>query len=607
MDQDSRFVVPGVQLGAPVVAPANPADSSPHRPTVVQDAGADAARPAVATRPQQQSIVIEGDNPATPVIARPAVNRTPSSYIDNPPSPARHGFQTASFKTGTAQPVVAEQREEADRENQQAFERYEKEQEAKEEEAERQRLLSEQKTRHGHKQQEKRAQRAQVAHNSEPHVAPVTGQTNNGPVPVKPAKAADIENDRKKEDPIPTKEQSNVLPTGASIHPEVQAQALAREDPEKIGREVEKAEADRREVRGEEPKGTIVEGYEDDQLFTLLRRFDQDVTHTLVATSINPLPPSQPDLRRSVLPDVPYSTDVLKANVERVYAAGGVGLVRGVKELQRLRTWSPEERTRTKWFCITYFVAWGLGLAIPTVLAFIILLIVSPESRYVFFPPIPPPKGTPPSALDPTNQTGDLTLLGGTDSAVQHKSKAEQKEEAAWEFRNLAEAFAVKLAVSSGDKEVDKTGNAAVGPKDGTDPDAEQAIEQMDSEDDYLNDVYPDGQRPDYLSEDMYAPGENPRELAKQNLAARGLISQDELNSKTRSLGDKSTPQGLRGKTVTVRQNGKRVEKPMTESQRKKAEAKEAKAKRDQIVGDSLKMTQDVLGDLADMAEILTK
>jgi hypothetical protein len=174
-----------------------------------------------------------------------------------------------------------------------------------------------------------------------------------------------------------------------------------------------------------------------DQLFTYMRRFDEDVTHTLILTSVTPLPLAQPDLRRSVLPDVPYSTDIIKSNLERLYASGGTGLFRGLGEINRLRSWSPSERRRTTYFCATYFLGWVLGLAIPTVVGFIMLLIVSPESRLIFFPPVAPKKGMPPSAFDPTNSKGDETFLGGADNAVTHKSMAEQKEEAAWEFRSL--------------------------------------------------------------------------------------------------------------------------------------------------------------------------
>jgi hypothetical protein len=162
----------------------------------------------------------------------------------------------------------------------------------------------------------------------------------------------------------------------------------------------------------------------------------QQVNHTLILTS-HKLPESEPDLRRSVLPHVPLNTEMLQANMERLYAGAGVGLIRTVNEIIRLRSWEPEERRRTTYFCATYFVAWCLGLAIPTVILFLIVLIVLPESRFYFFPPRMPPAGQPPSATDPTNQAGDQSFFGGVDSAVQHRSKAEQVEEQAWEFRQL--------------------------------------------------------------------------------------------------------------------------------------------------------------------------
>jgi hypothetical protein len=112
-------------------------------------------------------------------------------------------------------------------------------------------------------------------------------------------------------------------------------------------------------------------------------------------------------------------------------------MIRALNEIARLRSWHPSERRRTLYFCSTYFLAWILGLSIPTLIGFLMILIISPESRMIFFPAVLPDKGTPVSAFDPRNERGDETLLGGADSAVGHKSKAEQKEEAAWEFRSL--------------------------------------------------------------------------------------------------------------------------------------------------------------------------
>ncbi len=74
--------------------------------------------------------------------------------------------------------------------------------------------------------------------------------------------------------PASDSKDTQVLPTAPAVHPEAQADALKDEDPEVVGREVEKTKGDRRELEGKEPGGTIIQGLEDDKLWTLLRRFD---------------------------------------------------------------------------------------------------------------------------------------------------------------------------------------------------------------------------------------------------------------------------------------------------------------------------------------------
>lgn len=230
----------------------------------------------------------------------------------------------------------------------------------------------------------------------------------------------------------------HALPTAPDIHPEKQAQALNSGDvhPVTVAREVEKAKAGQRELKGKKPKGTVVEGIEDDRLWMLMRRFDVQVTHTLIMTTTN-THPDEPDLRRSTLKAVPYNRDVLQSNVERLYATLGIIVIRLISEVSRLRSWAPEERRRTAYFCSVYFTAWVFGMAIPTLIGFIIVLTVSEEARWKCFPPVLPPPGTPPSATDPLNKKGDQSLLGGVDDPIKHRSKSEQVEEQAWEFRQL--------------------------------------------------------------------------------------------------------------------------------------------------------------------------
>ncbi|KAJ9095999.1 hypothetical protein QFC21_005362 [Naganishia friedmannii] len=421
----------------------------------------------------------------------------------------------------------------------------------------------------------------------------------------------------------------HALPTAPTVHPEAQAaelDAVGERDPGLVAAQVEKSKGDRRELKGLEPKGTVVQGIEDDKLWALMRRFDvvrpfrsphrrvhaswteldppppstvQQVNHTLILTSQKHLPPYEPDLRRSVLPHVPFNSDILKANMERLYAGAGVGLIRATNEIIRLRSWRPEERRRTAYFCGTYFFAWCLGLAIPTLILFLITLTVLPESRAWFFPTILPPAGQPPSATDPTNQAGDQSFLGGVDSAVQHRSKAEQIEEQAWEFRQLAEAFAVRIAVSKGAKTKGQ-GNAQVGEKrsarsiEGSSSSSETDFDNDDFADAY--DVHEPVVDADDIDPSLYAPGEHPSELARQRRQLRGDRSSD-------------TQQGMKGKTTGTGKTDSRgrqvARRPMSEKERKHAEGKDAKAKRDAVIGKYTKIMQDVTGDMADLSECL--
>jgi len=157
----------------------------------------------------------------------------------------------------------------------------------------------------------------------------------------------------------------------------------------------------------------------------------------------------------------------------------------------------------------------------------------------------------------------------------------------------------VKLAVSHG--KTGAEGNSKVGQKE-VDPSQDSdatSITSIDSDDDFLdarsNETDPTSPRA--ITSDMYAEGEHPTELIRQNKASRGIYDDDASHA------------GMSGKTRKVKdkRSGRKVDKPMSEKERKKAEGKEAKVKRDQLVGKYLKLTQDGLGDVADLSEIMVK
>ncbi|KAK4686220.1 hypothetical protein P7C73_g3921, partial [Tremellales sp. Uapishka_1] len=343
---------------------------------------------------------------------------------------------------------------------------------------------------------------------------------------------------------VPSSESApTALPTNPTTHPSELKQALKEEDPAVVKREVEKTKAEERDLKGEKPLGTLVSGLEDDRLFAMLRRFDEQITHVLHPATH--LPPSEPDLRPSTLPNLPSHSEILKSNLERCIAAVGPSSVRGAREAQRLMSWSPEERVRTGCFCAAYFFCWILGYAVAGVSSFAVAMICFPQCRRFFFPPVQPAPFTPPSATDPTNQKGDESLLGNVDGKTVHRSKAEQAEEQAFEATSLIQAFTTRL-LFDGRKKGKNAGNANMG---------EKVVESSDEEED------------------------------------------DEA---------KETPQGLDSADVVIGGEKIDINRPVSDKKKRKLAEQAAKKKRDEMVGKMIKATELGLGEFADMVERLT-
>lgn len=82
-----------------------------------------------------------------------------------------------------------------------------------------------------------------------------------------------------------------------------------------------------------------------------------------------------------------FSPDKLRANIERFYMTVIVGMVGFYKHVARLRSW--RERNRTIAFAAVYFSAWAIDFLIPTIVTFLIVLIVYPPARSYCFPHSP--------------------------------------------------------------------------------------------------------------------------------------------------------------------------------------------------------------------------
>ncbi|GAA5820815.1 hypothetical protein JCM3770_000351 [Rhodotorula araucariae] len=348
------------------------------------------------------------------------------------------------------------------------------------------------------------------------------------------------------EHPATSTDTDHVLPLGSDVHPVHQAAALDDAPDHLVNAQIEKQKADKRALYGLEPQGTIVPGLEDDKLWAMLRRFDAQISHTL--TPPTKLPRGEPDLRPTTLPAVPFNPDTLKSNLMRCYATLGVWGIYGARELARLMSWAPQDRRRTAAWCACYFILAAFRMVLPGLFLLLATLIAYPPSRLVLFPPVPPPPGQPPSATDPTNQRGDESMIAGVGHPVEHRSRAEQVEEQAWEFTNLVQRFGARVVV--GGRAGGKQGNAEVGRK--------RHVDDDDDDDD-----------------------------------------DDDLDDEEMDLHEVAQTEGLGAAADKEKREGR-----LSDKERKKRKAKEAKIQRDAMIGNAAKQAQDILGNIADLAEV---
>ena len=172
----------------------------------------------------------------------------------------------------------------------------------------------------------------------------------------------------------------------------------------------------------------LVGGMKNEELWTLIRRFNK---HSFHVKSIEEPPLANLDM--NVADNEEFSPDKLRAQLERFYIVVAVSLFSFWKHIVRLRSW--REWRRTSGFLAVYTAAWLLDLVVPTLVAFVIILIVYPESRNYCFPPAPA------SLIDPS--TGGVKkpaagVLASEDSitGAPEKHEGEAVEQEAHSFVN---------------------------------------------------------------------------------------------------------------------------------------------------------------------------
>lgn len=137
-----------------------------------------------------------------------------------------------------------------------------------------------------------------------------------------------------------------------------------------------------------------------------------------------------------------FSPDKLRANIERLYMTVGIGLVGAYQHVARLRSW--RERERTIAYLAVYSLAWLIDYLVPTIILFIMVLVVYPPARSYCFPSAP-------IALIDT-KTGGIKKptagVLGSDNSLTGAPEKHQGEAVEQEASNFVNSF-TSIAISS--------------------------------------------------------------------------------------------------------------------------------------------------------------
>ncbi|KAK0102958.1 hypothetical protein ONS96_005577 [Cadophora gregata f. sp. sojae] len=181
----------------------------------------------------------------------------------------------------------------------------------------------------------------------------------------------------------------------------------------------------------------LVGGLPNEELWTLIRRFNKQMYHVKALAE-----PPLGGLDLNIADEEEFSPDKLRANIERLYMTVGVGMVGFWKHIARLRSW--RERKRTLAFSAVYFGTWVFDFLVPTIIAFLIVLIVYPSARTYCFPPAPI------ALID--SKTGGIKKptagVLGSDNSLTGAPEKHQGEAVEQEASNFVNGF-TSIAISS--------------------------------------------------------------------------------------------------------------------------------------------------------------
>ncbi|CEH14620.1 Protein of unknown function DUF3292 [Ceraceosorus bombacis] len=217
----------------------------------------------------------------------------------------------------------------------------------------------------------------------------------------------------------------------------------------------------------------VLHSIKNEELWQLIRRFNNSVAHVKF---IERPPPGGMDL--NIADKDPFSPEKLKSTLERIYLTVGLGFASFFKHIARVRSW--HEQRRTAVFAGTYALAWLLDIVVPALISFVVLLLVSPRSRRLLFPPAPLAAISAKTGEAKVPKAGHLGSESLTGAKESFKGEAAEKE-AEHAVKSISK-LAVSTAIGGGHQ---STGDARAktGGQEESDEDSENySISEKDGQ-----------------------------------------------------------------------------------------------------------------------------
>ena len=173
----------------------------------------------------------------------------------------------------------------------------------------------------------------------------------------------------------------------------------------------------------EDPKvpNPVLHGMKNEDIWKLVRRFNKQTYHV---KRIDEAPQGGIDM--NIADKDAFTPDKLRSTLERIYMTIGLGSAGLLKHIARVRSW--KEYKRTLLFFVVYLVGWVFDLLAPILSAFLILLLVSPTSRRILFPPAPLAAISAKTGRAKAPKAGHLGSESLTGAAESYKGEAVENE-----------------------------------------------------------------------------------------------------------------------------------------------------------------------------------